>query len=291
MSATLANRCKNFAVAIAIAAIMFSGHAIFAKPAFAQLGSSKIAATYDISFNGLHLGKFKMNSDISGRNYTMNSRAKITLFGGLFYEWKGNSQSTGRITRRGPRPASYSFNFKDNKKRGTVRIKFANNAVSKVERVPNKPRSPKVIPVTRKHLKGVFDPLSAVMLFTRRGKDPRSVCNNIIPVFDGKQRFSLRMSFKKISRISRSQSGAYSGSVIVCRVKYIPVAGHKRGQKETSFMAKTNGIEIWLMPMPASRLFVPYHIVLPTPLGSATATAVNFQIEQANGRQVALVRN
>ncbi len=262
-----------------------------ALPAEAQITDSQISAVYKIHLTGIPLGEFVFRSQVSGNRYAMRSETKISPpIVGLFFEWKGATSSQGNIAVGRPRPAEYRFHFRSNKKRGEVVMAFRGNRVASVTLLPKKKPSAKIVPVTRAHLAGVLDPMSALMVFTRRGKDPRSVCRQHLRLFDGQMRFDLKLSFKKMARLRRSQAG-YSGPAIVCRVTFLPISGYKRGNKSIQHFAKSKDIEIWLIPLRGSRNFVPYHISLPTPVGKATATAIHFQVRQPGGRQYALVRN
>ena len=267
---------------------------ISANKAYAQFADSTIAATYHVEYNGLHMGKVHFNSTVKGRSYKMatSSKFQIPLLGSIFESltWSGVTRTSGTFIGNKPRPQKYYFSFRNNKKQGQIDMAFSGNRVSRVARIPNKKLSIKNVPVTRAHLSKVMDPMSAIMLIRRTGKSHRTACNNTIPIYDGKQRFNLKLSYKRAIRVNRSQSGGYRGPVIICRVHYRPIAGYKPHKKDVKFMVNNRGIELWLMPLPKSRNYAPYRFKLPLPVGSAEAYLSNFNIRNANGRKVALVR-
>jgi len=49
-------------------------------------------------------------------------------------------------------------------------------------------------------------------------------------------------------------------------------------------------IEAWLIPVPQANLYVPYHISIPTPWGTATVTAKAFEVAPPGKGKIALVR-
>ena len=260
----------------------------------AQLVDSKVNATYHIKYNGIELGKLRFNSTVKGRSYIMESNTKLSvpLLGSIFksLSWRGVTRTTGTVRGDRPKPDNYYFAFSNGKKSGKVNMTFANSKVSRVESVPNKKMGAEYVRVKNSHLKRVMDPMSAIMLISRKGNSHRSACARNIPIYDGKQRFNLKLSYKRSVRVKRSQSGGYAGPVIICRVRYQPVSGYKPHKKDVKFMAKTRGIELWLMPLPKSRNYAPYRFVLPLPVGTAEANLARFDIRNGSGRQIALVR-
>ena len=43
-------------------------------------------------------------------------------------------------------------------------------------------------------------------------------------------------------------------------------------------MQQSNEIEVWLIPVRASTMYVPYRIVLPTPVGYGSAVVTSIQV-------------
>jgi hypothetical protein len=44
-------------------------------------------------------------------------------------------------------------------------------------------------------------------------------------------------------------------------------------------MTKTDDVEVWLASVPKEHLYLPYRIVVPTALGSGSATLTNVKIK------------
>ena len=250
---------------------------------YAEGWPAQVHAVYRINFNGLDLGTFDFNSRIKDNSYQLTGNANVSaLFGA--YEWRGQSRASGLALQAGPQPAAYYFAFKSNSKVGNIHMTFADTAVSKVVADPPIKSSAAAVPLRDGHLKDVVDPLSAVLALSKpaagrtTGINP---CARRVNIFDGKQRFDLALSFKRQASIT--EVGGKHGTAIVCRIKYIPVAGHKLNE-ETRSMMQATGIEIWMLPMPQAGLFIPYHIVIPTMAGNATMTIEKISIDTARGR-------
>jgi len=268
-------RCPRLSLAIALFATCLAAFLLLA-PAAALAGGSKVVARYNISFNGLSIGTFKFRSDWSARSYRLRAGAHISLLNGILFEWKARTESEGSLTDNGAKPRRYTFGYEAGDKAGSVDLRFQGSSVSQVNVDP--PPGANRIPVESRHLRGVVDPLSAVIGLSnlRRPNLGRRSCEGRLRIFDGKMRYDLVLDYKSTRQVS---SSGYSGRAFVCRVKFKPIAGHKASKKETNFLEDTDGIELWLIPVREAEMYVPYHIVLPLPVGSATITSEKFRVE------------
>lgn len=267
---------------------------LHAVPAAAQTIPEKLSAIYKIRFAGLNLGDFKVWSNVADGKYSIEGQGKIKFLTGMIFEIKGESSSSGKVSGKNARPVpdAFSFTFNTKKKQGYLLMKFTNGAVAQVASQPPLRSHPKAIQVTAKHVDGVLDPLTALFFAvsaTRPG-DHGSVCDRTVAVYDGKYRFDLQLSHKKTVKVLKKGKSGYNGPAAICRVKFVPVAGHRPHASNMAFMSNTNDIEVWMMPLPQSNMYAPYHISVPTPYGTAQATARSFHVETANHQKTALVQ-
>jgi len=285
--------------AFALGATILSGAAgpvplLPAIPAKAEAIPEKLSAIYKIRFAGLNLGDFKVWSNVAGGKYSIQGQGKIKFLTGMIFEIKGGSSSSGRVSGKNSRPIpdAFSFTFTTKKKQGYLRMKFTNGAVAQVASQPPLRTHPDAIQVTAKHVNGVLDPLTALFFAVRatRPGDHGSVCDRNVAVYDGKYRFDLQLSHKKTVRVLKKGKTGYSGPAAICQVKFVPIAGHRHHESNMTFMSNTNDIEVWMIPLPQSNMYAPYHISVPTPYGTAQATARSFHVETANHQKTALVQ-
>ncbi len=279
-----------------VSGFLFGSAGLFAPaPAPAaqiQSAPGKISAVYQLRFAGLSLGHFKIWSNVQEGRYSLQGQGDLRFLAGLIFELKGGTASSGVISKTGPLPSAFSFSFQSKKKKGQLVMKFNGGSVSEVASQPPIKISSTAVPVTNKHVKGVLDPLTA-LFYSAQAKRPGqhdSVCNKRVPVYDGLYRFDLQLSHKRTVRVVRKGKSGYVGPAVICRVKFIPVAGHKPAASNTVFMSQTDDIEVWLIPTPEGRMYVPYHVSIPTPYGTAQATSTAMNIEMAGQKRVALVR-
>ena len=247
----------------------------------------QVHALYQITFNGFDIGSFKFDARVLGKHYVLDGDAEITALLGVI-NWRGLTRSVGRVGNQGPQPKNYAFNFRSHSKGGVIRIGFKKAKVYDVTMRPKLPSTHNEIPLKRSHLNDVLDPLSTVMAMARpKGRNP---CAQKLSVFDGKQRFDLVFSYRRMEQVSAGRESSRNVSVIVCGVKYKPLGGYTP-TAATQSMAQSDGIEVAMLPIPSASLFVPQKITIPTIAGTAVLKAVRINVEGAGvNDRVALAR-
>ena len=86
------------------------------------------------------------------------------------------------------------------------------------------------VPITAAHLQNVVDPLSAIVLLSQARLNRGEACNKRLPIFDGKIRYDLVLSPKGTRNVG--SAGNLRGTAYVCSVRFVPIAGHKMGNRE-----------------------------------------------------------
>jgi hypothetical protein len=243
--------------------------------------AARITAVYRVDLGNFNLGTFKLTTTFRGEEYQMRGEGRFTILQGLIYEWRGVTASAGRVTSQGPAPAMYALNYSDGgKKTAQLRMTFDDRGVSSVSMFPGKRPNPRTIPVTQEQLEGVLDPMSGAFL-SAQSENPNgdlAVCDKTLPVFDGRQRYDLVVSPKRMVTVKRTTPGGYGGPAVICAVKFIPIAGYQPDNPAIRLMQQSNEIEVWLIPVRASNRYVPYRIVLPTPVGYGSAIVTSIQV-------------
>ncbi|MFA5949274.1 MAG: DUF3108 domain-containing protein [Hyphomicrobium sp.] len=245
----------------------------------AGISAADVDATYKITLNGFELGSFHFGSNVEQDHYTLDTDIEISAFLGVIH-WKGATRSTGAIAAKSPKPADFLFEYESSAKAGSVKIGFGEKGVESLSVEPVALALPDEIPLTEAHLKGVLDPLTAIMALTH--VDAPTPCGRKVAIFDGKQRFDLDLQFARAERLAGT-----SETALVCRVKYQPIAGYTPTD-ETRALAASNEIEIAFRPVPAAKLMLPQSVSLPTPAGHARLDLVQIRVKAARG-QVASV--
>lgn len=246
-----------------------------------------VSTTYRLYFNGFEVGAFAFRSEAKGKTYKAESKANVSALFGAF-KWNGNISASGKLAATGPQPSSYAMNFRTKSKEGRVRLGFDKAGVKSVTVEPKKDWvSPEIVPIKDEHKKSVFDPMSAILSMTHEGGgDP---CAKTVPIFDGKVRFNLIMSYKGKQKLEEKTPSGQPKDLVVCKVKYQPIAGHKPKDFVNPWV-DYDGIEIALRPVPSANVFIPYNITIPTSLGAAVMSADRVDIAPEGKPVIALTR-
>lgn len=269
-----------FAAALGTTAIFCAGHEARA----AEPWPAEVQAAYRIQFNGLEIGQVTFNSSVHNRTYAISANAGISALLGIV-RWNGVTRASGALAGDSPKPVGFSFDFQSSSKTGSVRMDFGNGIVKAVDLNPPIPDPPGTVAVQPAHIRGVLDPLSAVMAISRpRDGNP---CNQRLPVFDGKVRFDLTFSHKGEVPVGEAAQGGQAEMLRVCRVRVTPIAGHVENEKAEE-LRRTLGIEVAFRAIPSANLFIPHRITIPTFAGNAELVAQTVTI-RTQREQIALV--
>ena len=239
----------------------------------------RVSATYKITLNSFEIGTLRYESSVGFNGYVVESEVQLSaLFGAV--SWKGATRSSGTIHGVKTKPANYAFDFRGSTGAGEINMGFGEAGVSSLAVLPARSLAADTVPLRGKHLKGVLDPLSAVFALTRpQGKSP---CGRRVEIFDGQQRFDLELYYRRQQPLGK-------GKAIVCRVKYVPIAGY-RANDETKAMSRSTGIEIAFRPVTHAGLMVPDEVTIPTISGPVAFKAQKVDIKTSGRSKTALVK-
>lgn len=266
-------------VAVVAAAVPFERAA-----AFGPNWPSKVTATYKLSFAGFGVGDYRFNAQFDKNGYAATGHTKVSALFGTF-KWVGDFSGSGALDAAGIRPSAFQMSYKTKKKVTSVKLGFTGPGVTSIALVPQRPPSPEVIKLKPENLQNVFDPMAAMIAVS--DAKPADACNRTLPVFDGKVRYDLRLSFKGHEQVKGRNPSGQPKELVVCRVKYVPIAGHKPKDFEDPWI-DYNNIEIALRAVPKVGIYVPYRVTVPSSLGNAVMTADTINITAANNQQIAL---
>ena len=196
--------------------------ALSAAPVPAQ-AQGRLEARYSASLAGIPLGKGTWIIDLSGDQYAASASGKTTGLMQVFAGGQGAVEAKGTVNNGKPVTATYASNVVSDKKLDQVRISVTGGTVKDYSAEPPPLPVPDRVPVTDAHRRGVVDPMSAtLMAVAGNGSAVKpDACNRNLAIFDGRGRFDIGLSYKRMERV-RSEQG-YDGPVVVCAVKYRPV--------------------------------------------------------------------
>lgn len=257
------------------------GAGVSSEQAIAQ---GKVDARYAATLAGIPIGRGAWVIDIADDQYTAAASGTTAGIVRLFASGQGSSASRGHVRNGNLLPSTYASNLVSERKSEELRIVLQNGVVRDVSVEPPSPPQPERLPVTDAHRRGVTDPMSAALLRVAGTAHPigPEACNRTIAVFDGRMRFDLRLSFKRLESV-RSERG-YEGPVAVCAVGFNPIAGYVPDRPAITYLARQRDIEAWMAPVAGTRVVVPYKIIIPTPFGLGVLEATQFVSVQGSTR-------
>ncbi|MEW6450237.1 MAG: DUF3108 domain-containing protein [Pseudomonadota bacterium] len=244
-----------------------------ASPAEAQ---GRVDARYTVTLGGLPIGKGAWVIDIAEDQYTAAASGATSGMLRVFASGQGSGASRGYMVQGMPVPASFAGSITADKKTEEIRMVLEKGDVKDFAISPPTQPNPERIPLTDAHRKGAIDPMSAMLLRVSGSGNPVSpqACQRVLPIFDGRVRYDLALVFKRIEQVKTDKG--YEGPVVVCAVYFSPVAGHVPDRAAIKYLVKQRDMEIWFAPVAATRVVVPYRVIIPTPIGVGVMEATQF---------------
>jgi hypothetical protein len=236
----------------------------------------KLDARYTASVAGIVIGRGSWVIEIGQTQYTASASGRVVGLLKILSNAEGTAAAHGGIEGGRLLPVSYSSRVTVDDKVDDIRLAFAAGAITEAVAEPPTPPSPDRIPISDAHRRGVLDPMSAELMPVAGTGDPLSpeACHRTLPIFDGRQRFDLSLTFKRFDHV-KAEKG-YQGPVVVCMVTYQPIAGHRPGRAAIKYLMATREMEMWLAPIAGTRMLVPFRASVPTLIGQAVLEATQF---------------
>src|SRR5215468_7903536 len=252
----------------ALVAICLSGSGVSAQ--------GRLDARYIATLAGVPIGKGAWVVEIGDDQFTAAASGMTTGLLRVFATGQGNGASRGAVRGDTLIPTIFVSTINNDKRVEELRIVLSAGTVKELVVDPPTTPNPDRIPLTDAHRRGVIDPMSAALMRVSGNGDLVSpeACRRTIPIFDGRMRFDLQLSFKRIDTV-QAQKG-YQGPVAVCGVQFMPLAGHVPERPAIKYLMAQQNMEMWLAPIAGTRVVVPYRIALQTPLGQASLEATQF---------------
>ncbi len=192
----------------------------------AAIGATRLEAEYEaitpVPWVGRHrTASASLTADISATRYRIAIDSRAEGFVDWFVDSSVAMVSTGLVTARGLMPLRFDSSVQDGPKHRRVLVDYAPGEVLVSV-------SPKYgdwgFPATTPPQKlEAVDPLTAILSLTLRLRaTPSNPCGGPLQVFDGKQRYDLRLRYS--ARVTWN-TDVYKGPAIRCDVQYIEIAG------------------------------------------------------------------
>ena len=236
---------------------------------------TKLEVRYSVSLLGIPLGSGSSVLEIGDDSYKIVANGQVTGLLKAFSSGEGAAAVQGAIQDGRVSPSAYVVHIKSRNKVDEVRMAFAGGAVKQLAVEPPVELKPDTVPLTEAHKRGVVDPISMGLLpaVGANGLSPQA-CDRKIPAFDGRIRFDLALSYRRMETV-KSEKG-YAGPALVCATRFLPIAGHESGRQGIKSLRDSRDIEIWYVPIAGHPLHrhVPHQCPHPVRHGDPAGDAV-----------------
>jgi hypothetical protein len=256
---------------LAAASALFAG-----GPAAA--GDATLKATYYISIGGITIGRAEADSRFTDTGYASSITGSTYGLSRFVSDAHAELAGNGRISGNRVVPATYKLETNEKGFETHVNMAMRGGSIVDLLAVPRLVQAPDRVPLTESHKQNVVDPVAAfVVALNRSARSGESACARTIRVFDGWQRYDVRLFYKETKAVSGGNDD-YNGDVFVCGARYVPVAGHRPSRESVQYMADNKRLEIWLAPVKDTPVMVPYRIVIGTKVGDLVIGARTFNV-------------
>jgi hypothetical protein len=236
-----------------------------------------LRATYAIIISGLNVGRIDVRSDFDGNSYDATIRGSTSGPARIVSDASASLSGSGKFYGNRVLPSAFRMETLESGFSTHVSIAMRGGAVTAVSALPPLIQAADRVPVTPQHKINVVDPLGAFIIPLDRPGIPsgRRACARTVRVFDGWTRYDVPLYYKETKAVD-GDATSYSGRIIVCGARFVPVAGHRSGRKAVQDMANNKRLEVWLAPVGNAPVLVPYRILIGTDLGDLIVTATRF---------------
>jgi uncharacterized protein DUF3108 len=236
----------------------------------------KFHADYTATLLGLPIGHISWAVDLKENHFSSVATGSIAGLLRLFLDAQGSVVAEGRLSGGKPTPSKFQLKLLAGKWSDEVGIVFNGNRAKETVLPTSASPSADYVPIKDSDRIGASDPMTALLVYVG-GSGATTVpqaCERTVAIFDGHTRYNLRLTFERFSTVRATEG--YQGPVVVCSAKFLPVAGYDPKHFLITYLAAQHETEIWLAPVGATRLLVPYRTSISTPMGVGVLEATTF---------------
>jgi Protein of unknown function (DUF3108) len=234
-----------------------------------------LEASYTISFARIRVGDLTTTVYFSKSEYAISARGHAGGVMKLLLDGEASFTTRGIIKEGHPVPRTFTSKIISNAKISDVTMALDEGSVTELA-APSQLGSDRV-PVTEANRHGIIDPLTAMLFSTAAAGESLSqeVCRHTLPIFDGLHRYDLKLAFKRMDNVKAEKR--YAGPVVVCSVRYEPIAGHRPSTPLVKYLSEGREMEMALAPVVGTRLLTPFRVSVVSALANLVIEATRFE--------------
>jgi hypothetical protein len=259
-------------VLAATAAVVLCAGLLSSGPARAD---GRFEAHYTLSMAGISIGQATWAAEIGADQYTAAASGRASGVLAALIRGEGNVAVRGAVKDGRLVPSSFMSDLTQDDERAKFKMTLEDGNVVAIEAETEAVLQDRV-PVTEAHKHGVIDPVSALLVPVSGTGDviSRDACPRALRIFDGRRRYDLGLTFKRIDKVKANKG--YAGPVAVCAMSLRAIAGHRTGSLLVKYLAEGREIELWLAPIPGTRVLAPFRLSVASLVGNMVVQAETF---------------
>jgi hypothetical protein len=236
---------------------------------------TRLKAHYTLSMTGVPIGQIAWLVAMGEQRYTTSANGKASGVLSVLVNGEGSVDVRGMIVDGRATPRFFTSKSNDDEGDAELRMTFEDGSVKELSGTAP-PTGVDRVPVTDADRRNVSDPLSA-MLIPANGEPLQAAnCNHVLAIFDGRRRYDLTLSYKRVDKVALERS--FSGIVLVCGVVLKPIAGYRADSMLVKHVAGRRDMELWFAPVSGTPVMAPIRVVMPTLLGTLEIAADQFDV-------------
>jgi len=238
------------------------------------LGAEKSAIIhYGGRVFGIPVVSAKISAAFDGKSYAARAELRTTGLAAFFKQIKVVASAKGNVIAGELSTWEYWHKELDGRKNRELSMKYGPDEV--VVHVSPPLRSMGDPPASTAQRLEALDPVSALLSLAMQGgpKSPLQQCSGQVKVFDGKQRYDLRL---KPGGLKKIRTRAYKGLALRCDVWYVPVAGFNADDLENPEYDKP--VTMWLAHELQAGMHIPVRFEAKLNFGTAVVEAKSIDI-------------
>jgi hypothetical protein len=241
----------------------------------------KLDASYTISFARLEVGDIFATVVFGDSDYAISARGRAGGVMKALIDGEGSFAARGTLKDGYPLPTTFTSKIVSSVETSEVTMVLDEGRVKELTAIP--PPNTNAVPVTEANRQGIVDPLTAMLFSTAVGGESLSqaACRQTLPIFDGRQRFDLKLGFKRMDKVTAEKG--YAGPVVVCSVTYEPIAGHRSSAALVKYLSEGREMEMALAPIAGTRFLVPFRVSAVSMIANLVIVANRFEITAQAG--------
>ena len=235
----------------------------------------KLDASYTISFARIRVGDISATGVFGESEYVISARGRAGGIMKVLVDGEASFSTRGTVKDGYPVPTTFTSKIVSDAETSDVTMVLDEGSVKELAAAA--PTKSDRVPVTQANRQGIVDPLTA-MLFSAAAAGEglhRDVCRHTLPIFDGQQRYDLKLAFKRMDKVAAEKG--YAGPVVVCSVSYEPIAGH-RAYPLVKYLSEGREMEMALAPVAGARLLAPFRMLVVSALANLVIEANQFEV-------------